>query len=135
MLFHNLKISWRNLMKYKLQTAINVVSIAIGIVVLAAVHSMVHNLLRPASITTMPYYDRACLLSIHESADSGGADGLFDSETLRAIMNGGEVQCTEMGPTFSNIYLSGAPANFYMGDSLVRRMQMTRWGIESSYAH
>ncbi len=135
MLFHNLKISWRNLMKYKLQTAINVVSIAIGIVVLAAVHSMVHNLIRPASITTMPYYDRACMLSIRESADGGGADGWFDSETLRAIMNGGEVQCAELGPTFKNSYFSVAPANFYSGDSLVRRLRMNECAIEPSYAH
>ena len=37
MTFHNLKVAVRNLMKYKLQVTISVLSIAIGIVTLAPV--------------------------------------------------------------------------------------------------
>ena len=40
MLLHNLKVALRNLMKYKLQTVISVLSIAIGIVTLAFVHAV-----------------------------------------------------------------------------------------------
>ena len=39
MTFHNLKVAVRNLMKYKLQTIISVLSIAIGIVTLAFAHA------------------------------------------------------------------------------------------------
>ncbi len=39
MILHNLKVALRNLMKYKLQTAISVLSIAIGIVTLAFAHA------------------------------------------------------------------------------------------------
>lgn len=35
MIFHHLKVALRNLFKYKLQTTISVLSIAIGIVTLA----------------------------------------------------------------------------------------------------
>lgn len=40
MFIHNIKVACRNLMKYKLQTLISVLSIAIGIVTLAFTHSM-----------------------------------------------------------------------------------------------
>ncbi len=48
MFLHNLKIALRNLAKYKQQTTITVLSMAIGIVVLAAVHSFITTNLRPA---------------------------------------------------------------------------------------
>ena len=41
MTFHNLKVAVRNLMKYKLQTLISVLSIAIGIVTLAFAHAAI----------------------------------------------------------------------------------------------
>lgn len=40
MILHNLKVAVRNLMKYKLQTIISIISIAIGIVTLALAHSV-----------------------------------------------------------------------------------------------
>ncbi|MDE6342131.1 MAG: hypothetical protein K2K93_07420, partial [Muribaculaceae bacterium] len=40
MIIHNLKVAFRNLMKYKLQTLISVLSIAVGIVTFSLTHSM-----------------------------------------------------------------------------------------------
>ncbi len=67
MLQHNLTIAFRNLTKYKLQTTISVLSLAIGIVTLSLVHSIMQEY-RPANIHDMPYYDRVYELYI-ESKD------------------------------------------------------------------
>lgn len=40
MILHNLKVACRNLMKYKLQTILSILCIAIGIVTLAFTHSI-----------------------------------------------------------------------------------------------
>ncbi|MDE6543550.1 MAG: ABC transporter permease, partial [Muribaculaceae bacterium] len=57
-LIHNLKVAFRNLRKYKLQTVISVASIAIGIVTLSLTHSFLNNLRIPA-FYDQPYRDRA----------------------------------------------------------------------------
>ena len=36
MILHNLKVAWRNLMKYKTQNLVSIVALAVGIVTLAA---------------------------------------------------------------------------------------------------
>ncbi|MDE6019347.1 MAG: hypothetical protein K2G85_11125 [Muribaculaceae bacterium] len=43
MILHNLKVAVRNLMKYKLQTAISVLSIAVGILTISLAHSYLSN--------------------------------------------------------------------------------------------
>ena len=57
MITHNLKVAFRNLMKYKLQTVVSILSIAIGILTLAIVHTVFREFKRPAVINE-PYYDR-----------------------------------------------------------------------------
>ena len=54
---HNLKIAYRNLMKYKFQTLISVVALAVGMVTLAATHFVLRYYAPPA-ICDEPYYDR-----------------------------------------------------------------------------
>ena len=58
MLLHNLKVAWRNLMKYKFQTIISVLSIAIGIVTLDISHVAVSRFKLP-TLYSQPYYKRA----------------------------------------------------------------------------
>ena len=57
MIYHNLKVALRNLFKYKLQTVISVLSIAIGIVTLAFTHAALSRVKFPL-IYSQPYYDR-----------------------------------------------------------------------------
>ena len=57
MLLHNLKVALRNILKYKVQTLGSILSLAIGMVTLATVHSFLLNF-RMASINHEPYYDR-----------------------------------------------------------------------------
>lgn len=54
---HNLKIAYRNLMKYKFQTLVSVVALAVGMVTLAATHFVLKHM-GPPSITKEEYYDR-----------------------------------------------------------------------------
>ena len=69
MISHNLKVALRNLMKYKLQTTISVLSIAIGIVTLAFAHAMVSRITFP-SIYRQPYYERSFAVSLTQIGDS-----------------------------------------------------------------
>lgn len=50
MLLHNLKVALRNILKYKVQTLGSILSLAIGMVTLATVHSFLQNF-RMASLT------------------------------------------------------------------------------------
>lgn len=54
---HNLKIAYRNLMKYKFQTLVSVLALAVGMVTLAATHFVLKHMGAP-SITKEEYYDR-----------------------------------------------------------------------------
>ncbi|MDE5881235.1 MAG: hypothetical protein K2H60_05850, partial [Muribaculaceae bacterium] len=69
MIIHNFKVAIRNLMKYKLQTLISVVSIAVGIVTLSFTHSVVQRFRLP-SIYFESYYDRAYRVSFRPITDS-----------------------------------------------------------------
>ena len=55
--FHNLKIAFRNLLKYKFQTLVSVLALAVGMVTLAATHFVLRYYAPPA-ICDEPYYDR-----------------------------------------------------------------------------
>ena len=54
---HNLKIAYRNLMKYKFQTLVSVLALAVGMVTLAATHFVMKHM-GPPSISKEEYYDR-----------------------------------------------------------------------------
>ncbi len=109
MLLHNLTIALRNLWKYKLQTCISVLSLAIGIVTLSLVHSIMLKY-RPANIHDQPYYDRVYELYI-ESKDPARLNDLgfmryddvkkgaknitrIKEDILRALKQDGGMQCT-----------------------------------------
>ncbi len=126
MLSHNLKIALRNLAKYKLQTLISVLSIAIGIVALAAVHNLLSLHFRLPQITTTSHYERACRLTL----DSLNRDSLLKPDrtvwvsldVLRAIKNGGELYGVELGPTYPNGRHSAGECHFIQGDTLERKI-------------
>ena len=63
MFFHNLKISLRNLLKYKLQTLVSVAALAVGIVTLAATHFVLKHM-GPPAIADEPYYERTYVANL-----------------------------------------------------------------------
>ena len=58
MIIQNLKVAFRNLMKYKVQTLLSIASIAIGIVTLSLAFSVMTRFRLP-SIMSQPFKDRA----------------------------------------------------------------------------
>ncbi len=133
MLQHNLTLALRNLWKYKLQTTISIVSIAIGIVVLAAVHSMLSLHFRLPAITTTPHYEHSCRLTLdslhredmanHRENMAEASSRIYpDVEILRAIRNGGELRGVELGPTFPNRMWNQPVCHFALGDTLERQI-------------
>ena len=67
MFLHILKISLRNLLKYKLQNAISILALAVGMVTLAATHFVLSHYAPPA-VCDEPYYDRLYEMSFAKSA-------------------------------------------------------------------
>ncbi len=137
MLQHNLTIALRNLWKYKLQTAISIASIAIGIVTLALVHGLMQRHLRPASITTMPYYDRVCVLRFDSllTQSYAGVPVWIDGNIMRAMTDGGGLRCTEMGPIMSCQTRRSRPVTYTLGDTLVRKCETLLASLSASYPH
>ena len=84
MQIHYLKIAFRNLLKYKFQTLVSVLAVAVGMVTLAATHFVLRYYAPPA-ICDEPYYDRlyemsfAKISSDKDVADKAGEDTQFDT--------------------------------------------------------
>ena len=138
-ILHNLKVAARNLMKYRLQTLISVVSIAIGIVTLAIAHALVSDVKFPA-IYSQPYYSRTCAVSLmaanQNEADRDEADDRlrtsFTRDVIRALKSDGGLKSVERmampnGISFSNI------VEFHMADSTARKAAMTYTPIDPDY--
>ncbi len=137
MFIHNPTIALRNLGKYRLQTTISIVSIAISIVTLAIVHSYVQTRLAPPLLTTLPYYDRICSLtldSLHVEETAKKRPIIdFNGEALRAVKAGGELHSVEQGPIFYPRMISGGDCFFSLGDTLRRVSKETMLPVEVSF--
>ena len=71
MFLHTLKISLRNLLKYKLQNAISILALAVGIVTLAATHFVLKHM-GPPAITEEPYYERTYVAELSNGQNNYG---------------------------------------------------------------
>ena len=88
LLLHNLKIAFRNLLKYKFQTLVSVLALAVGMVTLAATHFVLIHFGNPA-ICDEPYFDRTYEMSFvklhHEDIAPNPEDGsvAFNTQTIK----------------------------------------------------
>ncbi len=132
---HNLTISLRNLCKYKLQTAISIASIAIGIVTLAAVHGVLQQHFRPMALSTMPYYDRAYRMYLDYISPQEDRY-MIESNAVRALTENGGLRSVELGPTSAEA-ASGwcAYVVYTQGDTLERKHTTELSSIEPLYPH
>ncbi|MDE7455632.1 MAG: ABC transporter permease [Prevotella sp.] len=130
-IIHNLKVAVRNLMKYKLQTFISVVSIAIGIVTLSFAHSIMTRFRFPA-IYDQPYSERAYNVSF-KSVEEGNEKPI-DIDIIRAVKRDGGPRCAERiavpNSNVDNFYVE-----FHLTDSTVRRGNVTAQIIDPEYAN
>ncbi|MDE6337380.1 MAG: FtsX-like permease family protein, partial [Muribaculaceae bacterium] len=129
LLTHNLKVALRNLMKYKLQTLISVVSIAVGIVTLSFTHSVVQRYSLP-SIYFEPYYDRAYRVSFKSMTE--GNEVNIDKDVIRAIKGNGGLRNAEK-IAVPNGWSTGIPVEFHLADSTVRKGNVGGGYIDPQY--
>ena len=133
MLLHNLKVALRNILKYKVQTLGSILSLAIGMVTLATVHSFLQNF-RMASINHEPYYDRVYNLRF-DSIQKRQSDNSIriNGDIVRAVKANGGPRCIEQGPYAPNGMLTGGWAEFTLNGKIRRKMQLDAVPLDRHY--
>lgn len=133
MLLHNLKVALRNIFKYKVQTLGSILSLAIGMVTLATVHSFLQNF-RMASINHEPYYDRVYNLRF-DSIQKRQSDNSIriNGDIVRAVKANGGPRCIEQGPYAPNGMLTGGWAKFTLNGKTRRKMQLDAVPLDRNY--
>lgn len=132
MLIHNLKVAVRNLMKYKLQTFISVLCIAIGIVTLSFAHSIMAKFQLPG-ICNEPYYDRAYkVVFVDEKSGNGSVE--INNDLIRALRQDGGLRCAEQ-MVVPNGCQTALHVEFHLTDSTVRKGHIDAKYIEPGYAN
>ncbi len=85
MITHNLKIAWRNLMKYKMQNLVSAVALAVGMVAMA-VSVCVYDRMREPAFRHQPHSDR--WYSVHmKDAEKKDKDIPGNIECFRSLRN------------------------------------------------
>ena len=133
MITHNLKIAWRNLMKYKMQNLISVVALAVGMVTIAATHYVMKRYADPA-ITDEPYFNRTCVLKVYPiNADREKLNSSRDIEKERIkpevhnaiCADGGLASAEACHPAFTKVKIRKIyPATFTLNDTLERKVNI-----------
>lgn len=133
MIRHNLLVALRNLMKYKLQTVVSILSIAIGILTLAIVHTVLHEFKRPA-VTNEPYYDRLYEVAIIDKEQSGENKlrNNISFEIMREMKAAGALPSAEK-VTFPNGMQTNAMPEFYLGDKLIAKQDIDLIATDDNY--
>ena len=129
-IIHNLKVAVRNLMKYKLQTFISVLCIAIGIVTLSFAHSVMTRFQLP-DIYDEPYYDRA--YNVRFKSINEGDIAKISCDVIRAMKQNGGLSCTEQIAVNGGDNEFGLIAEFHLPDSTVRKGQINANFIDPEF--
>lgn len=133
MLLHNLKVALRNILKYKVQTLGSILSLAIGMVTLATVHSFLLNF-RMASINHEPYYDRVYNLRFDSIQKRQSENSIrINGDIVRAVKANGGPRCIEQGPYAPNGMLTGGWAEFTLSGKTRRKMQLNAVPLDRNY--
>ena len=133
MLLHNLKVALRNILKYKVQTLGSILSLAIGMVTLATVHSFLQNF-RMASINHEPYYDRVYNLRFDSIQNRQSENSIrINGDIVRAVKANGGPRCIEQGPYAPNGRLTGGWAEFTLNGKTRRKMQLDAVPLDRNY--
>lgn len=135
MLLHNLKVALRNILKYKVQTLGSILSLAIGMVTLATVHSFLQNF-RMASINHEPYYDRVYNLQFDSIQKRQSENSIrINGDIVRAVKANGGSRCIEQGPYAPNGRLTGGWAEFTLSGKTRRKMQLKAVPLDRHFSN
>ena len=134
-LLHNLKVALRNILKYKVQTLGSILSLAIGMVTLATVHSFLQNF-RMASINHEPYYDRVYNLQFDSIQKRQSENSIrINGDIVRAVKANGGSRCIEQGPYAPNGRLTGGWAEFTLSGKTRRKMQLKAVPLDRHFSN
>ena len=136
-LLHNLKVALRNLMKYKLQTTISVLGIAIGIVTFSLAHSALSRYRLP-TIFNEPYLDRSYMVAFTPINETGmeklndtrkyfssrGDDVKIDTDIMHALKGNGGLRNAEI-ISMPNMLFRYQEVEFHLPDSTIRKGAVT----------
>ena len=117
MIIQNLKVAFRNLMKYKVQTLLSIASIAIGIVTLSLAFSVMTRFRLP-SIMSQPFKDRA--YEVHFRSTEGGDSVPIDKEAIRALKRDNGLRHAEMIAVLKDPSTFLPNVEFHLMDSTTR---------------
>lgn len=135
MLLHNLKVALRNILKYKVQTLGSILSLAIGMVTLATVHSFLQNF-RMVSINHEPYYDRVYNLQFDSIQKRQSENSIrINGDIVRAVKANGGLRCIEQGPYAPNGRLTGGWAEFTLSGKTRRKMQLKAVPLDRHFSN
>ncbi len=121
---HNLTIALRNLGKYRLQTIISIVSIAIGIVTMGFVHSILQQYDLP-TICSQPHYEQTYTLrfdSIGGEMSNSSFQRLFPT-IVRTLKADGGLRSVEGSVTAGNSQRNVSHLRYMRNDSLLASLQ------------
>ncbi len=128
-IWHDSKVAVRNLMKYKIQTSITILCIAIGIVTLAFTHSILKLCEQPPIVDT-PYYDRTYNICFNSLIDTERVS--TSSDIIKLLKTNGGLKNAEKITVSSGTFF-GLPAEFHLIDSTVRKGNVTGRIIDPEY--
>lgn len=135
MIMHNLKVALRNMMKYKLQTVVSVLSLAVGIVTLAFAHAVMVRMVLPP-VCEQPFFDRAYRVRFERTGNADGKGDDVSGETMRdlvrALKRNGGVKSSEM-VAVRDCECFGGQVDFVMPDSTHRRLNMSYFPVDPEY--
>lgn len=129
LILHNLKVAFRNLMKYRLQTFISVLSIAVGIVTLALAHSIMTRFRTP-DFYDQPYSDWTYEVLLYDS--DGKQNHLVSNEIIRALKENGGPKSAER-IAVPNCSGSSVPAEFLLTDSTERKGEVSVLAVDPEF--
>ncbi|MBR5482174.1 MAG: FtsX-like permease family protein [Bacteroidaceae bacterium] len=126
MITHNLKIAWRNLMKYKMQNLVSVVALAVGMVTIAATHYVLGQMKLPGYCYES-YGDRIHVMELEPLKDSTEQKDknvmsvqLLRRHLLSALTDNGGIPSAEQLHVFDGWNPEYGQCRFYLPDSTYR---------------
>ena len=126
---HYIKIALRNLAKYRTQTIISIVSLAVGMTVLAVIQCLLFLIRKPA-VYSEPYADRCYTIRL-ESGQEGEIFDFTQTEADLLLENGG-MACVERLFPVNGSFESGY-VNFLLDDGSYRRKPLDLVLVQNDY--
>lgn len=129
MILHNLKVALRNLEKYKLQSLISMLSIAVGILTISLAHSYLSNI-KLNSLYDRPFIERTYNVTFKKTIS--GEDTDINMDIIRVLKSdNGPKSAEQVVVPISG--MSGASTEFNLPDSTVRRGTVSAECIDPDY--